>query len=379
MDVGLSGDGTVVNVMPGATEVPGAITGPWVDPDTVREHVGQHLAGFLEEQHRIGTVGPAMAWAPLLLRDFLVGGKSLRPWLCALGWHATGGQEATRQLVGLAAGLEMFHTFALIHDDVMDRSVSRRGRPTLHRLLADQLGGGRPRKADDRLGESAAILIGDLALSWSNTLIQQAGLTRAQSARCLPLVERMHGEVVSGQFMDLASAGRPDATMADALEIARYKTAGYTFERPLQLGAALADGAPEVTEVLSAYAIPLGYAFQVRDDLLGVFGDPKRTGKSRLEDLRGGKCTVLLTTARERAGTVQRAVLDELVGDPNLDEEGAARVRTVLDATGARQEAEAMIADWREQARSAVLRAAFPAPARAALLALADTATTRDS
>ncbi|MCK7624401.1 polyprenyl synthetase family protein [Streptomyces sp. RS10V-4] len=328
-----------------------------------------------------------------------------------VGWHAARGVgEAAPEVVGrVAASLEVFHAFALIHDDVMDDSDRRRGRPTVHRAMAtryaDRARAARPpdrvvtgqesaramtgqhpagaRAGAERIGAEAAILAGDLALAWSDQLLHAAGLRPEQQQAVLPLIDTMRAELVHGQFLDLTTEVRAAGRTEAALRVARYKTAAYTVERPLHIGAALA-GAPEgLREALSAYALPVGESFQLRDDLLGVFGDPALTGKPVLDDLRGGKPTVLLAVASDRADERQTAVLDAFVGRPDLDEAGADRVRRVLRETGAVDTVESMIRERHRRALEALESPAAPEAAaiapgvRAALRTLADSVRER--
>lgn len=189
----------------------------------------------------------------------------------------------------------------------------------------------------------------------------------------------MRSEVMYGQYLDVTAAGRPTGDMEQALCIARYKTAKYTVERPLHIGAALAGAPPAVREALSAYALPVGEAFQLRDDLLGVFGSPEVTGKPALDDLREGKHTVLVALALQRADALQRRTLHTLLGNPRLDETEATRIRELLITTGARAEVEKMIGTLRAQALRALETAPFPPSAVADLRRLADIATARPS
>ncbi|MFE6691761.1 polyprenyl synthetase family protein [Streptomyces sp. NPDC057743] len=312
------------------------------------------------------------------LRGFLeAGGKRLRPVLCVVGWHAAGGEEIPAAVLRVAASLEMFHAFALIHDDVMDGSDTRRGRLTVHRTAATLHRDGRSHAAADRLGAAIAVLVGDLALAWSVELLHSAGLDPAQLARVLPLTDAMRTETMWGQYLDVTMAGRPTADFDQALRIARYKTARYTFEWPLRIGAALAGAEARVCDALSAYARPLGEAFQLRDDLLGVFGSPALTGKPDLDDLRDGKHTALVAVALQRADPVQRRLLRSLLGKADLDEHGAAQIRDVLVATGARDAVEQLITARLDRALRAVDQPPFPIAATAALRQLANAATVR--
>ncbi|MEU4955281.1 polyprenyl synthetase family protein [Streptomyces lavendulae] len=348
---------------------------PELDLPGIRHAVDARLDAFLTGKKHQAAGQRLPAEVPSVLVDFLfAGGKRLRPLLCVCGWYAGGGHGDETGVIQAAAALEMFHAFALIHDDLMDHSATRRGHPTVHRTLAAHHGG------NQRLGASSAVLIGDLALTWSDELLHTAPLTPAQLTAVLPVIDTMRTEVMYGQYLDLIAAGHPtDGDTTIPLKIIRYKTAKYTIERPLHTGATLAGAPHTALAALSKFALPLGEAFQLRDDLLGVFGDPGVTGKPALDDLRDGKHTVLITLALQRAAPTQRAVLHALIGSRDLDEAGAARIRRILIATGARAETEHMIRTRQAQAHRALRQASLPPPAAAALRRLADSAVARTS
>ncbi|SFC40921.1 polyprenyl synthetase family protein [Streptomyces aidingensis] len=362
-------------------------TGPAPDPGepgpggpaAARRAVDTELAAFVDE--KIHAAAPRLR--PLLetVRGFLFsGGKRLRPLLCLSGWQAAGGHGASAPVLRAAASLELFHAFALVHDDLMDGSALRRGRPSLHRTLAlrhrDHLAPGGA--ADpDRFGTGAALLAGDLLLSWSDELLHRAGLPADRLPGALALVDTMRNEVMQGQYLDLLVTGCPSAEPGRALEVARLKTAKYTVERPLHLGALLAGAGRPVLDACTAYALPVGEAFQLRDDLLGVFGDPAKTGKPATDDLRDGKATVLLALAFRLATPAQRGRLRQLVGRPDLGEREADTIRGMLTDTGARAEVERMIRDRYRAALQALHGAAFPPAVAEALRRIARAATTR--
>ncbi|MGW2600211.1 polyprenyl synthetase family protein [Streptomyces klenkii] len=351
-----------------------------VDLSGIRRSVDHCLADFLDRKARTAAVHHMPAEAVSVLRRFLLGGgKRLRPLLCVCGWHAADGEGDTTAIIQVAASLEMFHAFALIHDDVMDRSPTRRGAPTVHRAIATLHRGERGRPGAERLGTGAAILIGDLALTWSDELLHTAGLPSDRLTAVLPVIDTMRAEVMYGQYLDLLSTGVLSDDVDIPLTVIRYKTAKYTVERPLHIGAALAGADPHTFGSLTDYALPLGEAFQLRDDLLGVFGDPRKTGKSRLDDLREGKHTVLMALALRNAAPEQQDVLHLLVGNAGLDDAGAARVRDVLTATGARSRVEQMIHGRSSRAHEVLRRAAFPRHATRALHTIADSATRRSA
>ena len=344
----------------------------------VREQVGHVLAEFLRNQ-RSTLPGAADELRPGLdaLAGLLAGGKRLRPAFCYWGWRGTGAPDRP-EVMAAAAALELLHAGALVHDDVMDGSATRRGRPALHRLFAAYHAERNWRGSAAAFGTGTAILLGDLLLSWADELYAGSGLALDALARGRPVLDLMRSEVMAGQYLDLMAQASGDDSVASALRVVEYKTAKYTIERPLQLGAALAG--PPAAGILAAYTrygLPLGAAFQLRDDILGIFGDPARTGKPASDDLREGKRTVLLAITRARADPRQTAVIDRALGDPELDEAGAAEVRAVITSTGALAECESMISRHLDQALSALDAAPITAGARAALAELALAATTR--
>ncbi|WP_210590891.1 polyprenyl synthetase family protein [Streptomyces sp. GESEQ-35] len=339
----------------------------------VQSRIDQALHSFLDAKTRTAEDRSLPLVVPTALRDFLdAGGKRLRPLLCVLGWYAASGHGDEEAVIQTAAALEMFHAFALIHDDIMDNSATRRGQPTVHRVLANRLG-------HDQLGTSAAILIGDMALAWSDELLHSSGHPAHRLAGLRRVIDVMRQEVIYGQYLDLMTPLGPITDHEAALQVIRFKTAKYTVDRPLHCGATLADAEVGLHAALSRYALPLGEAFQLRDDILGVYGRPDDTGKPVLDDLREGKHTVLLALAAQRADTAQRKLLDSLVGTEDLDHNGAARIRTVLDATGARATVEDMIATRYARALAALDAVPYPPPAAAALRHIAARAVERTS
>ncbi|WP_191093897.1 polyprenyl synthetase family protein [Nocardia colli] len=310
-----------------------------------------------------------------LLREFLDGGKRLRPLLCCCGWRAAGGRGDHASVIRIAASLELFHTFGLIHDDVMDASDTRRGRPTVHRRMASAV----PARSDERFGVNTAILTGDLAFGWSYELLHDAGLPPAVADTLWQALDRMRTDTLVGQYLDLLHTGSCDADIAAALTIARFKTGKYTVEHPLRLGAIVAGATPEVLSACSAFGIPLGEAFQLRDDLLGVFGDPARTGKADVDDLRDGKPTALLAAARTRSTDFQRHRLDAIVGNPSITDTEAAEAREIIRDTGAVEYVEELIAQRLALSSSVVESGVFDTDGAEYLRYVASLATRRDN
>jgi geranylgeranyl diphosphate synthase, type I len=358
-----------------------ALTSPaGLDLDSYRARVEDRLEAFLVEKASAAQSRGLPTLGTDELRAFLAaGGKRIRPLLCMCGWHAAEGGPESGTLVSAGAALEMFHAFALIHDDVMDRSETRRGQPTVHRCLAAEFATTRSRAEAEQLGTAAAILIGDIALTWSDELLHTVGLPPDRVAAVLSLIHEMRTEVMYGQYLDLVGAALAEASVDLPLTVIRYKTAKYTVERPLQLGAVLAGANQRLLDGLSAFAIPLGEAFQLRDDLLGIFGDPGETGKSRLDDLREGKHTVLVALALAAADKQQEEDVRATLGNQNVTEGDAMRVREIMTATGAVARVEQMIEERFRQAMDALAAAVLPVPADQALRALAHAVAWRSS
>ncbi|MEU8425578.1 polyprenyl synthetase family protein [Micromonospora sp. NPDC048835] len=343
----------------------------------MRRSVDEALRAFFADKARIAA-GSGLADMVEALRDYvLAGGKRLRPLLCLCGWQAAGGTPQHPAAVAVAASLELFHAFALIHDDIVDNAAVRRGHPCLHVTL---VGHGR---SDDparnvRFGLDSAILLGDLAMVWSDEMLHSSGVTPVQMRAVRPILDQMRTELMFGQYHDLLSShSPPDVTTA--LTVASYKSGRYTVQRPLQIGAALAGADESLLAACTAFALPIGEAFQLRDDLLGIFGDPKNTGKSTLDDLREGKGTVLLAIALRDADRGQLADLTDLVGNPNLDEDGAETARRILLATGAPAKVERLIEERLREGLAALDGSEFHPEAKAALRDLARAATVRSA
>ncbi len=249
---------------------------------------------------------------------FVVGGKRLRPQFCFAGWLIAGGDPDDADFVTAAASLEWLQASALVHDDLMDGSDTRRGRPSIHREYESR------HRDDGRSGDaagfglSAAVLLGDLMLSWCDEMLTHAILDSPSMAPNLRaarhFLDLCKTEVVAGQFLDVVGQTRPSLTVDEAMKVVRYKSAKYTVERPLHIGAALAGADADLIAALSDVALPLGEAFQLRDDVLGVFGDPSVTGKPAGDDLREGKRTVLVARTAELTDDAGRATLLERLG-----------------------------------------------------------------
>ena len=349
-----------------------------LDTADVKARVDKALREFLGTQlPALERIGPELDPVAAVATDFLLeGGKRLRPAFCYWGWRGAGGAD-TDEAVAAAASLELLQACALIHDDVMDRSDTRRGKPAVHRRFA-ALHRARGWRGDpEAFGQAAAILLGDLCLIWADGMLMTSGLPEPALRAARPVYDDMRVELMSGQYLDVLAQVEGDATVERALRVARYKSGKYTVERPLQVGGTLAGADGDVLAAYSSYGLPLGEAFQLRDDVLGVFGDPSETGKPAGDDLREGKRTVLVALAVERGNDAQRQVLRRHLGDPHLDVDGVEVLREVIRATGALAEVEAFISRRTDDALAAVAAAAIDDAARDVLSRLAQAATSR--
>jgi geranylgeranyl diphosphate synthase type I len=349
-----------------------------LDVEDLRARVNAALRTFLDGQcASLEQLGEPLTPVVHALRDFLLdGGKRLRPAFCYWGWRGAGGQPG-EEIVTAATSLELLQACALIHDDLMDGSDTRRGLPSIHRRFAALHQRSGWLGAPDGFGAAAAILLGDLCLSWSDEMFDGCGLAAGRIRRGKALFDVMRTELMAGQYLDVLEQAVGGGSVERARRVIRFKSAKYTIERPLHIGAALAGAADEVLTAYSAYGLPLGEAFQLRDDVLGVFGDPAETGKPAGDDLREGKRTVLVAMALERADERQAEVVRRLLGDPGLDADGVDRLRQVIEETGALTEAEKMIDRRTEECLAALEAAPVVGPARAVLTDLARAATAR--
>ncbi len=328
---------------------------------------------FDDELARWTDLTPDLA-APLesLRALVMAGGKRLRPAFCFWGFVGAGGDPDDPVVVDAGAAFELLQAFALVHDDVMDGSATRRGSRTAHLAFADRHQLEVWRGEGRRFGEGVAILIGDLAHVYADQLLPRRDLEVQR------VWDELRIELNVGQYLDLLGTARADIDPAVARRIARYKSGKYTIERPLHVGAALAGRLAELEGPLSAYGDPLGEAFQLRDDLLGAFGEEQATGKPVGDDLREGKPTPLLAAAAASATTSQAEVLDE-VGTPDLGDEDIAAIQQVLTDTGAVRVIERSIDDLTAEALTAIQRADITDEARQALVELAHFVAWRDA
>jgi geranylgeranyl diphosphate synthase type I len=352
-------------------------------PDSsVTEIVEAALADFLAERRVLaGAIDAQFADAIRALDEFVLsGGKRIRPTFAWWGWRGAGGEPDAPEadaVVRAIGALELVQACALIHDDLMDGSATRRGRPTVHIEFAARHRSAGWRGQPDRFGEAAAILLGDLAMCWADDMLRGAGLPADALRRMAQPWDAMRTEVLGGQYLDVLHQATGDGTEHAALQINRYKTAAYTVERPLHLGAAIAGAGPDLVDAYRRFGADVGVAFQLRDDMLGVFGDPDVTGKPAGDDLREGKRTYLVAATLEAVDPATAAGVERRLGHPDLDADGIGALRAVITDSGALARTEQRIAELTATALDELTKADLDPDAVEVLRALATAATSR--
>ena len=327
------------------------------------------------------SIAPELKPAATSLTAFVInGGKRFRPLFAAVGAMGAGSQLSDAEIRAFAS-LELLQACALVHDDLMDASDTRRGEPAIHKLFESMHESEKYQGKATQFGLSASVLIGDLALIWSDQMLNSSGIKSESLLAALSVHDEMRVELIAGQYLDVFEQARGTQSVAQALNIARYKSAKYTIERPLHLGAAVAIPDPllraQLVSIYSEFGLPLGEAFQLRDDLLGVFGDPKVTGKPAGDDIREGKRTVLMAMTLERADQQTSAKITAALGRADLTSDQIEDIRGLITATGAVKDVEDLIEGLLSNALTAANSAEINPSARELLIELATTAIRR--
>jgi len=364
--------------------------------DLVQARIDEFLS---ERSPLVTSVAPELGTFLEYSDDFLRGGKRFRALFCYWGWQAVGAGRGEFDplasddtpadlpaVVTAAAALEIFHAAALVHDDIMDNSDTRRGRPAAHKRFESLHRDGGWSGSALGYGQSAALLLGDLLLGWSDEMLDESmnSLHRPESAvAARQEFNRMRTEVTLGQYLDILEEeswrSHPESELLPrAHRVIVFKSAKYSVQAPLAIGARLGGASEEQVEALRTFGLPLGIAYQLRDDLLGVFGDPAVTGKPAGDDLREGKRTVLIALARTKLPTNARNLLDELLGDKDLTAQQIALLQSAVTDSGAIEHVERIIDHNVGLARAALEDAPLTASARTQLLQLTDTVTKRN-
>ena len=342
----------------------------------IRPRVQECLDEFIQEQRPLlNKVSPSLDPLADFAHEFLSGGKRLRAAFCYWGYIGAGGKDS-KELICAETALELLQACALVHDDVMDASDTRRGKPSIHKKFETMHEESKWLGDKKQFGSGGAILLGDLLLSWADEMLMNSGLPAHDLFRGKKIYDLMRTELMAGQYLDIFEQARGGGSIENALNVIRYKSAKYTIERPLHLGGALATDNKQILQTYTNYGLPLGEAFQLRDDVLGVFGDPSETGKPAGDDLREGKRTVLIEMTYQKANDSQKSELNKYFGK-DLDDQGVATLREVVTATGALSEVESMISNLLNQSQQALTEANVTAQAKEAFSELALAATSR--
>ena len=310
----------------------------------MRKDINAALMQFIQNENKyLSKIGPELDPVANGIEKFLLdSGKRLRPLFAYVGFLATGSLSSV-EIIRAISSLELIHACALIHDDVMDGSDTRRGAPSIHKLFEALHSKDNLQGSSTKFGVASAILMGDLALVWSAQMLHTSGIKNDELITVLPFYDEMRVELMAGQYLDVFEQSLATQSVERSLKVARYKSGKYTIERPLHFGGSLGGASKELLEAFTNYGIPLGEAFQLRDDLLGVFGDPTETGKPSGDDLREGKRTALIAITMDRADTSQLKYLSKYFGDPNLSSEQIGHIQEIIVNTGAQSHIESMI------------------------------------
>ena len=320
------------------------------DLSQLRQRIDGVLADFTKVRSAALTeIGSELQPVASAMTEFITnGGKRFRPIFAYLGYLGAGGAER-EEILRACTALELVHVCALIHDDVMDGSDTRRNKPAIHRLFQSLHDKASYQGNSERFGLASAILLGDLALVWADRLLVESGVTREEFISAQDVFADMRDELMAGQYLDVLEGALATTSVERSLKVARFKSGKYSIERPLHFGAALA-GHPELNKAFSDFGLPLGEAFQLRDDVLGVFGDPKLTGKPAGDDIREGKRTVLIAVTLENCSPTQREKVVAALGNNQLSEQQISEVQELITESGALAEVEKLITDLTDQA-----------------------------
>lgn len=325
-----------------------------LDLSQLRLEINSALSDFTSKQGKaLEDIGPELSPVASALGEFINdGGKRFRPLFAYLGYLA-GGNGARHEILRACTALELVHVCALIHDDVMDGSDTRRNKPAIHRNFESMHKKQKLRGDAEKFGHAAAILLGDLALVWADRMLHESGITDSEFILCQEIFCEMRDELMAGQYLDVLEGALASTSVSRSMKVARFKSGKYSIERPLHFGAALADRS-DLFSTFSNYGLPLGEAFQLRDDLLGVFGDPSITGKPSGDDLREGKRTVLVALTMEKLNAVQREKLDQALGNQSLSSHEISELQSMIIESGAKDQVENLITELTQKAISAL-------------------------
>ena len=341
---------------------------------TLLQLIQENLDDFCDSRRQdFSSISPDLVPVIDYTQSLLAGGKRFRALFCYWSWVGALSTAPVRQseserqasaaaMVGVSAALEMFHAAALVHDDLLDQSDTRRGAPAVHKRFEALHSASGWAGSAERFGVAGSVLVGDLMLGWSSEIFGNALLAAPNTAiesACRNEFSKMRVEVMAGQYLDVleensASTRSVDEAFGRANRVMLYKTAKYSIEAPLLIGAAFAGAEPGLLRGLSAFGIPLGMAFQLRDDILGVFGDPAVTGKPAGDDLREGKRTVLVALTLQALSPSIGRIFEELLTSRELEPEQIAFMQQTITESGARAKTEQMMEELADESLNAL-------------------------
>ena len=344
--------------------------------EPLREAINLSLSQFVDRENEyLHAIGSELIPVAAALKNFLIdSGKRFRPLFAAAGFVGSGG-VLDQASINAVSSIELVHVCALIHDDLMDGSDTRRGAPSIHKLFEKIHHDEKLTGSSTQFGLASAILLGDLALVWASKALHESGVDPQSLLRALPLYDEMRVELMAGQYLDVYEQALASESIERSLKVARYKSGKYSIERPHHFGASLATGSN--LDIYTSYGIPLGEAFQLRDDLLGVFGNPDQTGKPAGDDLREGKRTVLIASTLERSNAEAKNRINFLLGKSDLSSAEIEELRGIITSSGAAKFVEDLIDQLTEQSLRALDTEAITPDAKAFLIHMSDVATRR--
>ncbi|MEY2732287.1 MAG: hypothetical protein RLZZ523_158 [Actinomycetota bacterium] len=343
----------------------------------LRSEIDGVLVDFTHTRSKaLVDIGSELQPVAAAMTEFITdGGKRFRPIFAYLGFLGTGAVPR-HEILKACTALELVHVCALIHDDVMDGSDTRRNKPAIHKLFQALHDESSYQGNSERFGLASAILLGDLALVWADRLLVESGISREEFISAQEVFSDMRDELMAGQYLDVLEGALATTSVERSLKVARFKSGKYSIERPLHFGAALA-GKTEFNETYSKFGLPLGEAFQLRDDVLGVFGDPKVTGKPAGDDIREGKRTVLVAVTMENSTPAERKIVTSALGNQLLTDVEVQEIQGIIKATGALAEVEKLITELTDEAISALRQSAVEGRIASVLEEMAIIATQR--
>ena len=345
----------------------------------LRDEINLILADFTDARSRSLTdIGSELQPVAHAMKEFITdSGKRFRPIFAYLGYLGTGASPRP-EILRACTALELVHVCALIHDDVMDGSDTRRNKPAIHKLFESLHDNSSYQGNSERFGLASAILLGDLALVWADRLLVESGVTREEFINAQSVFSDMRDELMAGQYLDVLEGALATTSVERSLKVARFKSGKYSIERPLHFGASLA-GRSDFYESYSKFGLPLGEAFQLRDDVLGVFGDPAVTGKPAGDDLREGKRTVLVGYTRASLSNSVGKLFDEMLSSRELTNEQVGFLQQTIIGSGALEKVERTITELADQAMAALNRITLEPQAMAHLKSMAEKVINRQA